>query len=45
MKEEIINILEKENPGLLPDEAAREAEAILYRKDVYEEAKYRLTHS
>lgn len=42
MKEEIIKILEAENPGLLPDEAEIEANKILYRKDIYEEAKSNL---
>jgi len=40
IKEEIIRILKQDNPGLLPDEAEREAEAILYRKDIYEQAKW-----
>ena len=42
LKEEIIRLLEQENPGLLPDEAKREAEAILYRKNTYEQAKWNL---
>ena len=40
IKEEIIRILEQDNPGILPDEAEREAEAILYRKNTYEQAKF-----
>lgn len=44
LKDEIIKILEELNPGLLPDEAEREAEMILYRKEVYEQAKFKLIH-
>jgi hypothetical protein len=39
LKDAIIDLLMKENPGLLPDEAEWEADAILYRKDIYELAK------
>lgn len=42
IKREIIKLLEQDNPGLLPDEADREAEAILYRKELYEQAKWNL---
>lgn len=39
IKAQIIKMLQEENPGLLPDEAEDEAEAILYRIDIYEKAK------
>lgn len=38
----VIKLLEEENPGLLPDEAEQEAERVLYRKDLYEQAKWLL---
>lgn len=39
LKDKIIGLLYAENPGKLPDEINREAEDILYRKDLYERAK------
>lgn len=40
IQERVRRILLEENPGLLPDEATWEAERIMYRKEVYERAKY-----
>lgn len=42
LKKEIIRLLEEDNGGLLPDEAEREAEAIMYRKETYEQAKWNI---
>lgn len=38
----IIRLLLLDNSGLLPDEAEREAAAILYRKEVYEQGKWNI---
>lgn len=42
IKEKIKDILKEDNPGLLPDELESEAERILYKKEVYEQAKWNL---
>ena len=42
IKQEIIRLLEQDNGGILPDEAEREAEAIIYRKEIYEQAKWNI---
>lgn len=42
MIEEVKNVIRRklleQNPGLLPDEADREVEAVMYRKELYSEA-------
>lgn len=42
IKVEVIRLLEEENPGLLRDEADHEADRIMYRINMYEQAKWNL---
>ena len=39
---EIEQLLMEDNPGLLPDEAYRQATMMLFRNDIYEKAKREL---
>ena len=42
LKEKIIEILQRQNPGLPLDEAEHEAMSILENIDIYEQAKFEL---
>lgn len=45
LREKIAEIIEQDDyRGALPDEVEDEVDRILYRKDVYEKAKYLLTY-